>query len=182
MPGDEAPQVFESAVGYQPLLEDLNGDGLIDAYVANIHYIQNANPGELHQAADAPFDQLLLATGIVDGIPQYRDETGRIVQTHDFNKSWHASAGDLDNDGDLDVLVPNLSFGSDRYRSPEVRLLINDGSGAMAPLAELNFPPMIVSPTQILPFDSDLDGDLDLFLANGFTTPILLVNRLFGDA
>ncbi|MFH0793677.1 MAG: CRTAC1 family protein, partial [bacterium] len=67
-----------------------------------------------------------------------------------------AAWGDLDGDGDLDVVVAN--YGSDNL------LLRNDGNDAFAPVTGTPFNTDIVNAVCPILFDFDNDGDLDIFV------------------
>ncbi len=86
--------------------------------------------------------------------------------------SRSAAWGDVDNDGDLDVYVTGLGV-------PD-RLLRNDSSGTTTAFTDITPPLLAVSGTgRAAAFaDCDLDGDLDLFLANDGSTSRLFRNDL----
>ncbi len=177
LPEGFAPAIVEPlAQGYQPVIRDFDNDGLMEVYVANINYgTENPVFAEM-----SPYDQYLDIQGTENGLPVFVDRTEIVEQTHQFNASWHATAADIDNDGDYDVAVANYSEGSDTYRRPEVRVLINDGDRGFSELGDLNFPAFPMGVTQVLLFDSDGDGDLDMLLSSTgyFGRQILLINDL----
>jgi len=85
--------------------------------------------------------------------------TGEIV--NDFENSWSGSWGDYDNDGDLDLFVANNGF---QYNS----LYQNNGD---ATFTKVTGTPEVLDKTYSTSsgwVDYDNDGDLDLFVANGF--------------
>lgn len=65
------------------------------------------------------------------------------------------AVGDLDNDGDMDVLVVR--------KLHEAAIFINNGQGAFS-LGEQEFPQLDLTDAEIA--DLDLDGDLDIIIAN----------------
>ncbi len=71
------------------------------------------------------------------------------------------AAGDVDNDGDTDLLAT---------RHGGVSLLLNDGKGALAPAALPSFPPGFFAAGGSLA-DLDHDGDLDVFVAGLLAVP-----------
>ncbi|MGF2412942.1 VCBS repeat-containing protein [Ferruginibacter sp.] len=81
---------------------DINNDGLLDIYVCRV-----GNFKILHGK-----NQLLVCTGIKNGIPVYKDETGKYGL--DFSGfSTQAAFLDYDNDGDLDMFLLNHSVNHD---------------------------------------------------------------------
>ncbi len=161
---------------YAATVADFDGDGLRDVYVANIHTLEDMD--HLHTVDDAPLDQLLRIVGLSGNAPVFEDASDRVSQSAAFNKSWNVTQGDIDNDGDVDILVANHSWGYDLSGLPEIRVLLNDGSGSFEQMPMASFPQVEASLTGISPLDSDDDGDLDLFLWNGYCLPVLLINRL----
>ena len=99
-----------------------------------------------------------------DGSGVFTDESGRLP---DLNlSSARAQFGDVDDDGDLD-LVFNHSGTSSRFGSNGApKLYLNDGTGHYADASAERIPTAIIPDQQdILFFDMDLDLDLDLHVA-----------------
>jgi enediyne biosynthesis protein E4 len=148
--------------GFGPALgvvaADLNGDELIDLYVAN-----DARPNNLWIAqGDGTFrDEALYAGAGVD-------RSGR------SQGSMGVDAGDFDGDGDLDLFMTHLTQETNTlYR--------NDGSGLFEDWSAesgLGGPSLAMTAFGAAFFDYDNDGWLDAFVANGAVTKILeLVRR-----
>ena len=141
--------------GMQPLFWDFDRDGDQDLYVAN-----DVSPNVLwRNEGDGTFRDVSFATGMDDP----RGGMG-------------VAAGDVEGDGDEDLFLTNWELEANAlyannllsHRSPRSRVatfrdvivpagLGPFGIGATAWGAELQ--------------DLDLDGDLDLFVANGYTSP-----------
>ena len=138
-------EVSETAVVYNRNLEngagvalaDVNGDGLVDIYVArtegsNALFLNKGDLSFLH------------------------DQTNSAIACSGIHSTGVAFA-DVDGDGDPDLLVNALGGGT--------RLFLNDGSGGFSPspnsglIAEGGSTSMAIE-------DVDLDGDLDLYVTN----------------
>ncbi|AGY57912.1 FG-GAP-like repeat-containing protein [Gloeobacter kilaueensis] len=75
--------------------------------------------------------------------------------------------GDLDRDGDLDIVTAN-------YSSADVSVLFNTGSGSFAPAQATT---ANASPLALRLGDLDGDGDLDIATANGFTCTVSVLSN-----
>ncbi len=158
----------------EPFLADLDGDGAID--IASDHVFLNAGGfgftdgvelGEVHAVFDADAD------GDFD-IFQVQDKQQWALLQNDGKGTFapvlmdqayvfDAKAGDLDNDGDLDLVLIALVEGSgtpDVYRGA---VLLNDGSGHFVEIDS----GLEVDATRALALgDVDGDGDLDVFMGS----------------
>ena len=90
-----------------------------------------------------------------DGTLRRRDG-GRA--TSDAGSSYAATFGDLDNDGDLDLVVANWGASSEIY--------LNDGSGEFGQVSSDAFHRVIDYGSSLALADYDLDGDLDVLIGN----------------
>ncbi len=133
------------------LLLDLDGDGDLD--------IVEGNAGSAAQFAQQ--NRIL----VNDGAGTFSDETAtRLPAFGDF--TFGLAAGDVDGDGDVDLLFANLNVVVPTAPRQPNRLLLNDGSGVFADAPAGNLP-IDNDPSVDAAFaDIDLDGDLDLIVAN----------------
>lgn len=121
---------------------DYDNDGYPDLFVANANFGAGQNNFLYHNNGNGTFTKIT---------------TGNIVT--DGGNSTGGSWGDYDNDGDLDLLVPNYS------NSPNF-LYRNDGGGSFT---RVMGDPVVTDANSSVGStwgDSDNDGDLDLFVAN----------------
>lgn len=122
------------------LLGDLNGDGAPDLVVGNA------------EAKDGVLLRVLLQVG-----GRFVDAPAGMVPPVD-GAVRHLAAGDLDGDGDLDLVILRAD-GQDM-------LLRNDGGGFLFDDTLLSMPVDVSDGVRASLADLDLDGDLDLLVAN----------------
>ena len=145
---------------------DYNGDGNDDIFVAN----QGIN-SLLRNNGDGTFTDVTAGSGL--------DDFGK--------RSFAASFGDIDNDGDLDIYVGHWDFQTQPdLHCPDNDLYLNNGDGTFTNVSlesGANSPGCAFS----VPLtDFDQDGDLDIFLPNdnvgwGSQTPTLDNEMLRND-
>jgi hypothetical protein len=135
------------AYGFGVVATDYDGDGWVDLFVAN-----DSNPNFLyHNRGDGTFE----STGLLSGVAVNAE--GRA------QAGMGAESGDYDGDGRLDLLVTTFAHDvSSLYRNLDGTRFedVTTASGLAAP----TFAPMGWGAAFL---DADLDGRLDLFLANG---------------
>jgi hypothetical protein len=123
----------------QAVLADLNGDGHLDVYVVVI------KDGE-------PYEHLPSYLLFNDGSGRFTDSD----QKFEFVHSASAAAGDLDEDGDIDLLANEYHLLM-QYR--------NDGSGELHSLDSISNENRIAGRLYIALADLDSNGALDIFTA-----------------
>lgn len=149
--------------GRQILIADFNGDRRNDIFVADHGYDAPPYPGHPNT--------LVLSTP--DG--RLADASGNLPPSSGFSHS--AAAGDIDQDGDVDVYVGNV-FGGDT--PPE--LLLNDGAGRFTRSSD-RLPPAQVDRRQnrytrslFLDANGDRAPDLVLGAENNTPSSVVLLN------
>ena len=148
VPGDFGNTPFDTFdAGFTTCVElgDLDGDGDLDAVDANFNQPQRVfmNQG-----------------GAQGGIP---GEFGTLFDAFGAGKTGSVALGDLDGDGDLDVVVAN-------YLGQAQRVWLNQGGAQGGVAGEFTGPPADTfdagQSTSVELGDLDGDGDLDVVVAN----------------
>ena len=154
--GGDRPQ---GVVQREVLMADFNGDGRNDFFIADHGYDAEPFPGW--------HNQLLLwaAAG-------YLDATDRLPPDPD-SFTHNAAAGDIDGDGDVDILVAN-AFSNSRYPAPY--FLMNDGDANFV-LDESRLPQSWKgAPWAVQLADLDGDGHPDLIAGAREATGVSFVH------
>jgi hypothetical protein len=123
---------------------DLDGDGDVDIFLGNGGG-NNVQSRLLLNSGDGHFRDATAA-----GLPALVDSTTAV------------RLADFDRDGDLDAFIANwLPEGQ------QSRLLTNDGHGRFVDVTSRSLPTLVEPTSGAAVGDVDLDGDLDIILANG---------------
>jgi hypothetical protein len=126
---------------------DADGDDDIDIVVTN-----SLRPGECLFLGGGQLELL-----INNGRGVFTDETSDRLP-NELHTDVSLDVGDIDEDGDIDLVVV------DPY--DRSRILSNDGSGVFVDQSDERFAVSSGSTREVILFDADSDGDLDLFCAN----------------
>ncbi len=152
-----ASRLPANAIGTQVasavILGDVDGDTDLDAFVVNGTSGAVFSPG-------SPGFQNLLWINNGDGI--FSDETNTRLPLA-TNSSFHAAFGDLDSDGDLDLVIGNVGSNGAGQQN---RLLINNGSGVFTDETTIQLPALSDITLALALEDLDGDSDLDIVVAN----------------
>ena len=133
----------------QLTIGDLDGDGDLDIIFAN---------GGNFSTPGVPQAQVVY---INDGTGVFTDES--VARLNFFGLCRGVELGDIDNDGDLDVI-----FAQDFNRLPG--LFVNDGNGFFTDVSSTQLPNITLSSSRAQFGDIDNDGDLDLYITSGTTS------------
>ena len=136
---------------------DYDIDGDVDIFVSNYRldknfFYQNQGAGTLEEIA------------------------GENGTKGEYNMEWRSYGhtigsvfGDIDNDGDFDMVHANLAHPFYYHFSNRTMVLINDGSGAFVDEADARGIYYRETASNPVLFDADNDGDLDLFITNVYS-------------
>ncbi len=142
--GNFAPPIFLSVGGNDTratLVEDFDGDGDPDLLFFNRY--------------GALYSEMYLNDGSASFVGAHAN-----VPNFAGERAWSAAAGDVDGDGDLDVVVGNGES------SANMRLLVNNGSGVFTD-ASGRLPSRLADTMAVELVDIDGDSDLDIVAASG---------------
>ena len=145
-------------------LADFNGDELLDMFITSI-----GNGSGVHYSGNRMF--------LNNGNRTFTDAT-YATGVREGGWGWGADAIDYDNDGDLDIAHTN---GFALAAIDQTIFFKNIGSRTNPQYINLNSAVGITDTGQgrgLLTFDVDRDGDLDLFIVNHASAPILYRNDI----
>jgi hypothetical protein len=145
---------------------DIDADGDLDVFLAQYEepYANGTTPKPFYDANDGNPSYLLLN----DGHGNFKDATfGSGLESKRWRRSYSASFADLDDDGDLDLIVVSDFAGLDLYE--------NDGKGRFTDVTAAWAPDSHAFGMAHTLADFNRDGRLDLLMI-GMTSPA--VNQL----
>lgn len=147
--------------GRSCVFADLDGDDDADLYVGNF----------LDTSTEAPTKQRNYLYFNQGNFEFTEIRSGHAVESPAL--TYGTSATDADNDGDLDLFVTNIGNGDHN------RLYLNDGHGTLH-LYDAGFSTPVRTPSKGHTWgDFDLDGDIDVAIANGTEGTEHVHNQLF---
>ncbi len=176
--GGAAAGVATDENGMGSTLGDVDGDGDLDWFVTSIY-----DPAGPCPEPTCPFGASGNRFYRNDGGRVFSDQTGTAATgLRDGGWGWGTAFFDYDLDGDLDLVMTNgVDFpdttSEDAYHDDRLRLWRNDGAGAWGEVALAEGLADTGSGKGLLVFDYDADGDLDLFVVDNASTPVLYQNQ-----
>lgn len=164
-------EMIDVGANSKPLCFDFNSDGLLDILVANTGYYNNTN-GNIDSKIS-----LYQHVGTIDS-PAFK------LITHDYSslfslgiKDMKPSVGDIDNDGDIDILLGD----ADGF----LHLFFNNPAGG---IANFSLTPPIINlgnidaGTKANPYFFDIDNDTDLDILVGRSDGGISFYKNFGTS
>jgi hypothetical protein len=141
-PGSTAPN--DESGNYGSVFTDFDNDGDVDLYIA--HCRQGQPAGDLRRY-DVLFEN--------NGSNVYTSNAAAHGSIYSDTQDWTSSFGDIDNDGDFDLLLTGHEAGNTN------RVMVNDGNGNFSLLTTVSFPANAYE-SQMIDFDND--GFLDIIM------------------
>jgi hypothetical protein len=133
---------------------DFDQDGDTDLYVSNYRLDRNFYYDNLH---DGTLDEI----GSTNGTGGHYTSEWR-----SYGHTIGTAVGDIDNDGDFDLVAANLAHPFYYHFSDRTNVLVNDGKGSFRDEHEPRGIYYRETHSNPVLFDADNDGDLDLFITN----------------
>ncbi|MEP7169380.1 MAG: FG-GAP-like repeat-containing protein, partial [Bacteroidota bacterium] len=130
---------------------DFDNDGDLDLYIA--HCRQSTSSSTDQRRRDRLF--------VNDGNNNYTEQAQAYgIEVTDFKQTWTTSFGDIDNDGDLDIVMTN--------HGENGQILQNDGTGHFTDITvTTGFSTPGMDPIESFVEDFDNDGYIDILISGG---------------
>lgn len=139
---------------------DVDGDGDLDLFFANVGWKAEAGPA----------NRLL----INDGSGRFTDESAARLPIHPDHFTLDADFADLDDDGDLDIVLANVGGTADG--SAPVQVYRNDGSGRFTDVTSTSIPTLQrINAIDVEVFDLNRDGKPDIYVCNHSGADLALI-------
>ena len=150
------------------VLADLNGDGWLD--IATAVTLSGSNPKYISHP------RVYINQGMSGGTWQgfIFDDENRIPTMPDEPRFCSISAGDIDNDGDLDLYMGDYQQGGTRPIDLNDRLFINDGTGYFTDESSLRMSATMLESSFAMATamaDMNQDGKLDILKDDALNAP-----------
>jgi hypothetical protein len=148
--GCSANDPYDSG-NYGSVWTDFDNDGDLDLYIA--HCRQCAGSSTDQRRRDRLF--------VNNGSNVYTEQAQTYgIEVTDFKQTWTTSFGDIDNDGDLDIVMTN--------HGENGQILQNDGTGHFTDItASTGFTTPGTDPIESFVEDFDNDGYIDILISGG---------------
>ena len=136
---------------YGSVWTDFDNDGDLDLYISHCRQSTSSNTDQRRR------DRLF----VNDGSNNYTENAQAYgIEVTDFKQTWTTSFGDLDNDGDQDIVMTN--------HGENGQILKNDGTGHYTDItAGSGFSTSGFDPIESMVEDFDNDGYLDILVSGG---------------
>jgi len=150
---------------YGSVYTDFDNDGDLDLYIS--HCRQSTSSSTDQRRRDRLF--------VNNGSNQYTENAQAYgIEVTDFKQTWTTSFGDLDNDGDQDIVMTN--------HGENGQILQNDGTGHFTDItAGSGFSTSGFDPIESMTEDFDNDGFLDILVSGGGSGNSYLLYHNNGD-
>ena len=134
---------------------DFDQDGDTDLFISNYRldrnlFYDNEGDGTLREIANS-------------------NGTRGVAISGAYGHTIGAAVGDIDNDGDFDLIAANLAHPFYYHFSDTTQVLINDGAGDFTDEADTRGIYYRETHSNPVLFDADNDGDLDLFITSVYS-------------
>jgi hypothetical protein len=136
---------------YGSVWTDFDNDGDLDLYIAHCRQCTGSNTDQRRR------DRLF----VNNGSNVYTEQAQSYgIEVSDFKQTWTTSFGDIDNDGDLDIVMTN--------HGENGQILQNDGTGHFTDItATTGFTTPATDPIESYVEDFDNDGYIDILISGG---------------
>ena len=164
---DGTPAIYDN-LGFSDMglaVGDIDGNGLLDWITTDIYSVHDSTTG--NRLFRNFGNRVFLESSSFSGV-------------RDAGWGWGTEMFDYDNDKDLDIVATNGFYFSSEQQTDQVRMWANNGvGGVLTAFTNVANQVGMTDTSQgrgLLTFDYDRDGDLDVFIVNNFSAPVLYRN------